>query len=84
MVKSEVWSVSRDRVRAFFRSQPDVKEENPDRFLFGNCRITLTEQESEGTGIWATVRTRIHIEGEESQARAIYRRFFLQFLSAGG
>ena len=84
MRKDEIWSVSIQRVRAFFRTQADVTEESGNDFSFRSCRIGLGEPEPGGTGIWAARRTRIRMEGPPEDVEAIYRRFFMQFLSAGG
>ena len=84
MVKEETWSVSIQRIRGFFRMQDDVTEENVNCFVFGTCRIILTELKPKCMGAWSTQRTRIHLEGSEADAEQIYYRFFIQFLSAGG
>lgn len=83
MVKEEIWSVSLDRARKFFREQENVTE-SKDGFAYGSCRIQLTELKPKGMGIWAAKRINIRMEGEEKDISAIYHRFFIQFLSAGG
>ena len=84
MTKEEIWSISLERVRIFFRKQKDVTEENANTFRFLSCRIILTELEPDGTGIWAAKRIRLRLEGEPADVENIYHRYFLQFLSAGG
>ena len=84
MVKEETWSVSIQRARAFFREQEDVLEENPNVFVFGTCRVQLTELKPKGMGIWAAKRIKLHMEGEDADVEKIYHRYFLQFLSTGG
>lgn len=84
MVKEETWSVSIQRARAFFHNQEDVTEEGNDLFRFRSCRIALTQLQPRAAGIWAVSRVRLRLEGEEGDVRAIYHRFFIQFLSAGG
>ncbi len=84
MTKEEIWSVSLERVQAFFRHQKDVNEENANTFRFLSCRIILTELEPDGTGIWAAKRIKLRLEGEPEDVENIYHRYFLQFLSAGG
>lgn len=84
MVKEEIWSVAAGRARSFFRSQPEIREENQNLFLFGSCRITITEMKPRGMGVWAAQRIRVHMEGEDGDVEAIYHRFFMQFLSTGG
>ena len=84
MIKEETWSVSIQRARAFFREQEDVQEESAGSFLYGSCRITLTELKPKGMGVWAAKRIRLHMEGEDTDVETIYHRYFLQFLSTGG
>ena len=84
MTKEEIWSVSIDRVRSFFRSQADVTEESADRYTFREVRITLEELEPPDTGFWSARRIRLRMEGPEADLKVIHHRYFLQFLSAGG
>ena len=84
MLKEEIWSVSIQRARAFFREQEDVTEESINVFVFGSCRVTLTELKPKGMGVWAAKRIQVRMEGGESDVEAIYHRYFIQFLSTGG
>lgn len=84
MIKEETWSVSIQRARSFFREQPDVTEETTNVFVFGSCRITLTELKPKGMGVWAAKRIKVHMEGEDTDVETIYHRYFIQFLSTGG
>jgi hypothetical protein len=84
MIKEETWSVSIQRARAFFREQEDVVEENLNCFVFGSCRITLTELKPKGMGVWAAKRIQVRMEGEDAHVEDIYHRYFIQFLSTGG
>lgn len=84
MIKEETWSVSIQRARAFFREQEDVQEESSNTYLFGTCRIQLTELKPKGMGVWAAKRIRIHMEGDDADVENIYHRYFIQFLSTGG
>ena len=84
MVKEETWSVSLDRANAFFRAQEDVTWMYDGCYLFGSCRIFLTELQPKNMGIWASKRIRIRLEGEAEDVSTIYHRFFIQFLTAGG
>ena len=84
MIKEETWSVSIQRARSFFREQEDVTEESVNVFLFGSCRITLTELKPKGVGVWAAKRIQLHMEGDDADVEAIYHRYFMQFLSTGG
>ena len=84
MLKEEIRSVSIQRARAFFREQEDVTEESINVFVFGSCRVTLTELKPKGMGVWAAKRIQVRMEGGESDVEAIYHRYFIQFLSTGG
>ena len=84
MLKEETWSISIQRARAFFREQEDVTEESADVYVFGTCRITLTELKPKGMGVWAARRIRLQMEGGTEDVEAIYHRYFIQFLSTGG
>ena len=84
MRKEEIWSVSIQRARAFFREQADVTEEGLNDYTFGTCRIHLTELKTKGMGVWAAKRIQVCMEGEDADVEAIYHRYFIQFLSTGG
>ena len=84
MMKEEIWSVSIQRARAFFREQEDVLEESPTVFTYKTCRVQLTELKPKGMGIWAAQRIKVYMEGEDADVSEIYHRYFMQFLSTGG
>ena len=84
MLKEETWSVSIQRARAFFRDQADVTEEGINDFVYGTCRIQLTELKPKGMGVWAAKRIKVRMEGEDADVEHIYHRYFIQFLSTGG
>ena len=84
MIKEETWSVPIQRARAFFRAQDDVTEESSNAFVFGTCRIQLTELKPKGMGVWAAKRIQVRMEGEDPDVENIYHRYFIQFLSTGG
>ena len=84
MLKEEIWSISIQRARAFFRDQEDVTEESANVFHFGSCRIDLTELKPKGMGVWAAKRIQVRMEGGDADVENIYHRYFIQFLSTGG
>lgn len=84
MTKEEIWSVSIQRARSFFREQEDVIEESINCFSYGSCRIQLTELKPKGMGVWAAKRIHVRMEGEDADVETIYHRYFIQFLSTGG
>ena len=55
-----------------------------DVFVFGSCRVTLTELKPKGMGVRAAKRIQVRMEGGEADMEAIYHRYFIQFLSTGG
>ena len=83
MRRDENWAVEVGRIRAFFRQQADVHEEDG-RFISGSCIITLIPRTESAMNKWQLPRTQIIFEGSEDDVEAIHRRFFLRFLSAGG
>ena len=84
MIKEEIWSISIQRARSFFREQEDVTEEGLNDFAFHSCRIHLTELKPKGMGVWAAKRIQVRMEGETEDVENIYHRYFIQFLSTGG
>ena len=84
MIKEEIWSISIQRARAFFREQTDVTEEGLNDYSFGSCRIHLTELKPKGMGVWAAKRIQVRMEGDAEDVEDIYHRFSIQFLSSGG
>ena len=84
MLKEEIWSISIQRARSFFREQTDVTEESINDYIFRSCRIHLTELKPKGMGVWAAKRIQVRMEGEEADVEDIYHRYFIQFLSTGG
>ncbi len=84
MIRTEIRSVSIERIVDFLRIQPDVREVAPCRFAAEGCVITLRELPPGGEGFWATSRTEIRFEGDAHRLEPIYHRFFLNFLSIGG
>ena len=84
MMKEEIWSISIQRARSFFRDQEDVTEEGINDFIYASCRIHLTELKPKGMGVWAAKRIQIRMEGDDADVETIYHRYFIQFLSTGG
>ena len=83
MQKTEIWAVEYSRIAQFFRCQPDVIPAEGG-FEFGACRISVAALEDRRFGGMRLPRTQVSFEGEEAPLNAIYRRFFLEFLSARG
>ena len=84
MMKEEIWSISIQRARAFFREQEDVTEEGINNYLFRSCRIHITEMKPKGMGVWAAKRIQVRMEGDDADVEHIYHRYFIHFLSTGG
>lgn len=83
IIREENWGISAERIRHFFTKQPNVCEKE-DAFQYHSCKITLEPTTSMIMGKWPMQRTRIRFEGPEEELEKIYRKFFLEFLSAGG
>ena len=83
MRKEEIWAVPLAQAKAFFQQQPDVND-LAQGFRFAGCSITVTELPPRGEGFWCMPQTKITMEGPEEDLNQIYRRFFVQFVSAGG
>ncbi len=83
MRKEEIWAISPEQAKVFFQQQPDM-DETAQGFRFIDCSVTVEKLPSKGEGFWRMPQTRITMEGPEKDLNQIYRRFFMQFLSAGG
>ena len=83
MIREENWAVPVERIRDFFRSQPDVVEWNG-AFYWRTCRICTGAVEHRLLGSLRIPRTLVEMTGEAEDVEEIHRRFFLRFLSAGG
>lgn len=83
MLKEEIWAVSFEQAERFFLRQTDVKKTDCG-FLFRGCNIELSILPHRGEGFWQIPQTKITLEGPEEDLKMIYRRFFVQFVSAGG
>lgn len=81
--KEENWAVSTERIQHFFERIPDVKPTEKG-FCYGKCQISLEPFTAIVMGKWPLQRTRICFEGPKEDTEIIYRKFFLEFLSAGG
>ena len=81
---SEIWSVSDERIRAFFLGQNDVRQKEENCFACGRCEICLTPLPPRQIGRFRFPQTRVEFCGPEEDAEEIHRRFVLQFIYAGG
>ena len=83
MQKEEIWAIPFDQAEQFFLRQSDVKI--TDRgFLFERCSIEVFCLPHRRESFWRVPQTKISMEGPEEDLNTIYRRFFVQFVSAGG
>lgn len=95
---TETWAVDLCRIETFFLSQNGVPvtdtgtgEPGPvtvtgktKSFHCGSCAVRLTPLSPHPVGPVKVPRTLVEITGEEEAAKALYGRFFLRFISAGG
>lgn len=84
MLVRETWGLSPDRILGYLRSQADIVQSSELCFRCGACEIRLTVLPSRAFGTIHIPRTLVEFEGEDRDTEAMHRRFFLQFLSAGG
>ena len=79
----ETWSISHERITAFFLAQEDVCPEGDNCYSFGSCEIRLTVLPERMLGGFRFPQTQVAFSGPEAETEAIHRRFMLQFISAG-
>ena len=79
----ENWAITPERIRDFFRQQPDITESD-DTFHFHQCCIRLIPCDGQLMEKWQQTRTIVIMEGPEPETTEIHQRFLLRFLSAGG
>lgn len=80
----ETWSISYERIAAFFFEQEDVQAERDGCYSFGRCEIRLTLLPFRQLGQFSFPQTMVEFTGPEADAEVIHQRFVLQFISAGG
>ena len=83
MILEENWAVDPGRVRAFFASLAG-SDRIPGGFALDGCTVTISESEDHLFGKWPIRRSIVRFDGTEDAVNGAYRRFFLNFLSAGG
>lgn len=81
---NEVWSISFERLDAFFRSQADVCLTGDMRYSCGESECSVTVLPLRRVGSLRFPQCRVVFTGPEESTAAFYRRFYLHFLSAGG
>ena len=82
MMINENWAVSKKRIDEFFLSLDGIRKYG-DTYAYKGCTVTLTETSGQ-VGSIPVSRTQIVITGDDEDVGALYKRFFLRFLSAGG
>ncbi len=81
---TETWSISYERISAFFSGQEDLRGEEDGRYFYGRCEICLTALPPRRLGRFSFPQTRVAFDGPDRDTETIHRRFLLQFISAGG
>lgn len=84
MQHSEIWSISAERISAFFASQDDVRQEGPRHYACGQCEVLIEVLPFRMVGRFHLPQTRVTFTGPDEDRERLYHRFFLQFISAGG
>lgn len=80
----EIWGVSAERISEYFSAQPCALEDGPLRFRLGETSVILTRLPDNTVTGFAMPRTEVLISGHRESTEAVYRGFFMRFLSAGG
>ena len=78
----ETWAIAFERIEAFFLAQDDLRPIGPGSFRGQGCTVLLVRLPDRPLGPLTVPQTRVEISG--GAAEAVYRRFFLRFVSAGG
>lgn len=81
--KTEIWAITLEQAERFFQTQADVAASS-EGFLYRSCRIGLKRLEDRPLGSLFLPQTELLLEGSPEDTELIYRRFCLNFLSAGG
>lgn len=80
----ETWGIEFQRIFDFFAGQPDIDYAGDGMFHYKNCHIYIKQLPDSQIGSLKLPKTSLEIDGAETDAKTIYQRFFLRFLSAGG
>ncbi len=80
----ETWSITAERIRAFFLTQNDILQNEDNCFSCGQCEIVLTPLPLREMGRFHFPQTKVEFSGPDEDTKAIHRRFVMQFISAGG
>lgn len=83
MHQEEIWAVPLDRITGFFLRQAETVPAG-DWLYWKDCIVILQTLPPRPMGPWPIPQTRVIIHGPDEQAKELYRRFFLTFVSAGG
>ena len=81
---TETWSVSSERIRDFFLTQNDARENEDGSFSFGQCEVRVSPLPLRRVGRFSFPQTHLVFDGPKEDTETIHRRFVLQFISAGG
>ena len=84
MEYKEKWAIPVSRLEQFFLSAENAQWLGTGHFLCGQCNVRLTALPEHSRGPIQIPYTLVEISGEEDAAEALYHRFFLRFISAGG
>ena len=84
MKRTERWSISAERISAFFLAQDDVRQIGEGCYCYRTCEIRFRALPPHRVGSLSFSSTEISFEGGEEDTETIHRRYFLQFVSAGG
>lgn len=80
---SEVWGIAANRIDKFFSAQSDVEKLSELHYKYRAADVLIEKLPDRQFSIVSLPRTQVTITGGED-ADEIHRRFYMQFLSAGG
>lgn len=79
----EVWGIAAHRIDEFFSKQSELEELSELHYRYKSADIIIEKLPDRQFSIVSLPRTQVSITGAED-ADEIHRRFYMQFLSAGG
>lgn len=79
----EIWGIEARRIDEFFSAQSDVVKLSEFHYKFRSADVLIEKLSDRHFSIVSLPRTQVTITGAED-ADEIHRRFYMQFLSAGG
>ena len=80
----ETWAVETARIENYLLKREGAETAGGGIYRCKSCMVKLMPLPPRTLGPVEIPRTRVEISGKAEEAEALHRRFFLQFISAGG